>query len=69
MPNQASGLNSTNDERFNFDNDQSKPSGTNTDNISRAEESFADDQSSEWVPKTEEEVEDHIDFVIGDIQR
>ena len=33
--------------------------GTNSDNISRA------DESSEYVAKSPEEVEDHIDDVIG----
>ena len=57
------------DERFNFENNLSKPgTNTNTDDISRAEDScYQDDlnQSSEYVPKTVEEVEEHIDYVIG----
>ena len=50
---------------FDFENQP----GTGTDNISRAEDSYVieEEESSEYVPKTLEEVEDQIDGVIGDM--
>ena len=48
--------------------------GTITDNISRAQDSFEedktfDDESSDYVPKTNEQVADEIDGVIGGLLR
>ena len=60
---QGSNIDRHSDQRFDFDNNMSKP-GTNTDDISRAEEESVE---SEYIPKTEEEVADHIDTVIGDM--
>ena len=42
---------------------------SNTSGISRAQSSYVDESSAEYVPKTEEEVANEIEFMIGGILR